>query len=300
MKVAKTIVAMLAVLAVTGCYSVTNYTGDTGTDAGGDTWSDTSADPVVDTRPDGGTDTMVDPTDVPTDVPVDLPPGTCGGGTGVGCPPGSFCEVAEGVCDPDLGYGVCVEVPTGGCPEYYMPECGCDAVTYGNPCERRQARAQLMHPGECGTEVVCAPWMEECPDGQMCDAPVDSCWVDGVMGTCRTIRDDCGFLWDPQCGCDGVTYENECERMRAGVWIDHLGECGPPCGLPGYPSCLPEQFCEFPTGFCEGPGMQGECMDVPMGCPDLYDPVCGCDAVTYGNDCERQSARVSLAHRGPC
>jgi hypothetical protein len=133
----------------------------------------------------------------------------------------------------------------------------------------------------------------------MCDGPEDSCWLDGVMGTCRPIRDDCGFLWDPQCGCDGHTYANECERMAAGVWLDHWGECGPPCGMPGSPACTPDRFCEYPTGFCE-PSVGGECVVVPGACPEYADPVCGCDGETYSNDCFRRQARVSLDHRGPC
>ena len=29
-------------------------------------------------------------------------------------------------------------------------------------------------------------------------------------------------------------------------------------------------------------------------------PVCGCNDVTYGNDCERMMARVSKSHNGKC
>jgi hypothetical protein len=43
---------------------------------------------------------------------------------------------------------------------------------------------------------------------------------------CAPIPDACITLWDPVCGCDEVTYGNECEADRAGVSIDHHGECG--------------------------------------------------------------------------
>jgi len=37
--------------------------------------------------------------------------------------------------------------------------------------------------------------------------------------------DACITLWDPVCGCDGVTYGNDCERERAGVALDYSGMC---------------------------------------------------------------------------
>ena len=65
-------------------------------------------------------------------------------------------------------------------------------------------------------------------------------------------------------------------------------------------TCGPHEFCQRPAGICFFPDIEGTCTKVPFVCSRLYLPVCGCDGKTYGNDCERQQAKVSLAHAGKC
>lgn len=35
-------------------------------------------------------------------------------------------------------------------------------------------------------------------------------------------------------------------------------------------------------------------------CTLQYDPVCGCDAITYGNACAAACARIKVVHKGEC
>jgi hypothetical protein len=72
--------------------------------------------------------------------------------------------------------------------------------------------------------------------------------------------------------------------------------CGGIAGLP----CPEGEFCDLPAGECNVADLQGVCTPVPKLCPDLYAPVCGCDARTYPNECERRMAGVPQAHDGPC
>ena len=71
--------------------------------------------------------------------------------------------------------------------------------------------------------------------------------------------------------------------------------CGGIAGIP----CDPGEFCKLPQGGCCC-DFQGICTPIPAECITLFDPVCGCDGVTYGNECEADAAGVSIAHYGRC
>jgi hypothetical protein len=65
-------------------------------------------------------------------------------------------------------------------------------------------------------------------------------------------------------------------------------------------TCPNGQFCQFPTGHCTGFGQPGTCTVKPVVCTRQFQPVCGCDGKTYGNDCDRRAKGVSLRHTGKC
>jgi hypothetical protein len=108
------------------------------------------------------------------------------------------------------------------------------------------------------------------------------------------------------CGCNGTTFENECELLKAGVRPDRKGSCaGGRSGEHKSEACKRNadcgdgQFCEFAVSLCGDAGT-GKCEDRGEICPQIFKPVCGCDGETYPNDCLRRVAGVSLRSEGEC
>lgn len=148
---------------------------------------------------------------------------TCGGIIGVPCPEGQFCQFAPGRCNVSDDQGLCRPIPNG-CPDVWMPVCGCDGVTYGNACEAAAAKASINYEGPC--RGVCGGFIGvPCPEGQFCQFAPGRCHVSDDQGQCRPIPTACPEVWRPVCGCDGVTYGNPCKAATEGVSIKNEGEC---------------------------------------------------------------------------
>jgi Kazal-type serine protease inhibitor-like protein len=143
----------------------------------------------------------------------------------------------------------------------------------------------------------------KCPENQACQFPAGMCNAPDLAGTCVAVPKNCPKEGPRICGCDGVTYPNECELLKAGVREAKKGACG---ATEQRKTCKsnadctqPNNFCEFKTGTCGTTG-SGRCTLEPQICPQIFDPVCGCDDKTYPNDCIRRGAGVSLKSTGEC
>lgn len=262
---------------------------------------------------------------------------------------------------------VCVDPevisPDVGCFEVWDPVCGCDSVTYTNECYAFYYNGVTSWVnGACNSGVGDCPVLPPGLDFGLCLAIVGVAIVDGectAISGCSTIAGDgidyanyffdtigecescleqgdcidtglidgsvsCTDLFDPVCGCDSITYTNDCFALYgSGVTSWTAGACGDPDPCPDLPGGLDFGPCDAIIGTalfegecvtisgcstvasngvdyaayfyesalaCEDCTSGDDCIDPGLidddiVCTDIFDPVCGCDSLTYTNDC---------------
>ena len=198
------------------------------------------------------------------------------------CLADEYCEFERGC----TGTGECVETPIR-CPDVRDPVCGCDGRTYSNECEAAAARVNVASPGGCA-DGTCTEH-EDCERGLYCQ--LEACTA---PGRCTVLPGDCTPVEMPVCGCDGITYINECLAAAAMESISDDGACDGECVVND--DCARGEYC-VKEGGCTG---IGECGPRPEICGAIYDPVCGCDGRSYGNPCEANAAGTNVKSLGEC
>lgn len=125
--------------------------------------------------------------------------------------------------------------------------------------------------GGAGTGPIRCNRPSDCALGSYCDAP--SC---GAQGTCEFVPAECPGDDRPVCGCDGITYFDDCLRRARGVSSSTPGPCvladARSCAGPQHRACPAGTTCAIllPPGPCP-PDAEGACWVLPPQCPSDFD-----------------------------
>ncbi len=193
----------------------------------------------------------------------------------------------------------------------------CDTTTCGADefCQLQPVQC-LVAP--CPEIAVCINYCAtvRCPGGTVCEVNQVQC----VRAPCPPVAECVPVTCAPEdCGPPPPVAPLTCADGSIGTQVScelsGLGACAwnvtnncpePPqgdfCGSRGNEIyCAVGEYCHHePSQICGRADAQGSCRVRPRICTQQYQPVCGCDDVTYSNACSASASGKSVQYNGPC
>ncbi len=148
------------------------------------------------------------------------------------------------------------------------------------------ADSGVVDAGSPDSGVTSCDFYHPCSQYEYCEfGPYNVCGSAGP-GVCQPRPPMCGY-GTQVCGCDGQTYNSECEANMAGTDVASQGSCGGSCnGNPPRGCCFEDADCGR-GGICVGEscavGQAGVCKGAPTGKNECWDDAqCGLGEMCEG------------------